>query len=78
MLKRAVFFFFFLFKYGKKGKTEKLQRRILFTSRADRKNETVGMLPNTRWEAAYPITMCASRLAYLDILRAFQTFMECN
>jgi hypothetical protein len=42
------------------------------------KGETVGMLPNTRWEAVNPAIRCASRLAHLDILRALQTFMECN
>jgi hypothetical protein len=42
------------------------------------KCEKVGMLPNTRWEAAHPATRYASKLTHLDILRALQTFMECN
>jgi hypothetical protein len=65
---------------GKKEKGENYKGRSfpLFNLIEEMKCEKVGMLSNTRWEAAHPVTRCASRLSHLDILRALQTFMECN
>jgi hypothetical protein len=65
---------------GKRGKGENYRGVSfpLLNLIEEMKCETMGMLPNTRWEAAHPATMFASKLAHLDILRALQTFMECN
>jgi hypothetical protein len=65
---------------GKMGKRENYKGRILSTLNLieEMKGEKVGMLPNTRWEATHSATRCASKLAHLDILRALQTFIECN
>jgi hypothetical protein len=57
-----------------KGKSYKGGSFPLLNLIEEMKGEKVGMLPNTRWKAAHPATMCASRLAHLDILRALQTF----
>jgi hypothetical protein len=62
----------------RKRKNYKGESFLLFHLIEKMKGETVGMLPNTRWEAAYPAIRCTSRLTYLDVLRALQTFMECN
>jgi hypothetical protein len=77
--KRTIFFFTYS-NMGKRGKGENYKGVSvpLLNLIEEMKCETVGMLPNTRWEAAHPATMCASKLAHLDILRALQTFMECN
>jgi len=78
--KRTIFFFFTYSNMGKRGKGENYRGVSfpLLNLIEEMKCETMGMLPNTRWEAAHPATMSASKLAHLDILRALQTFMECN
>jgi hypothetical protein len=64
-------------KWGK-GKITKGGSFQLLNLIEEMKGEKVGMLPNTRWEATHSATRCASKLAHLDILRALQTFIECN
>lgn len=65
-------------KKRRKGKNYKGGSFPLLNLIEEMKDEKVEMLPNTRWEAAHPVTRCGSRLAHLDILKALQTFMECN
>jgi hypothetical protein len=42
----------------------------------DKNKEEMGMLPNTKWEAAHLATRCVSELAHLKIFKAFQLGME--
>jgi hypothetical protein len=49
---------------------------ILNTQPNRRKGELVEILSNTMWEMVYLATTYASILAYLEIFKALQTFIE--
>jgi hypothetical protein len=73
-----LFLFIYFYSNMGKGKDYKGGSLPLLNMIEEMKGEIVGMLPNTRWEAAHSATKCASILAHLEVLRALQTFIECN